>query len=174
MIASRLSLRFGLIHLGVDPSDLPLSFSNFGRPSIGNGMDFNISHSGDIVTCAISPTESVGIDIEEIRAIAYEDFTTCFSSSEWHMIKESGGLHTFYSFWTMKEAALKANGKGLSIPMSDVRIIDSTTVSVQSEMWRITSLSIDPRYACNLAYKSASINIQTIAFDLTSFLHDSL
>lgn len=172
LIAGRLALRFGLNDLGIGLTSAPtrLSFSAYGRPSLGHEIDFNIAHSGNIVVCAISRTEAVGIDIEEIRAIAYQDFTSCFSSPEWRTIEESDSLRTFYSFWTMKEAAIKANGKGLSIPLSDVHIIDSATVSVQSELWYVTSLGIDPRYVCHLAYKTASLNIQTITFDLTSFL----
>jgi 4'-phosphopantetheinyl transferase len=170
LIAGKLSLRFALHDLGIDTPGKSISYSAYGRPWLGRGLDFNISHSGNIVVCAISQTEIVGIDIEEINAIDYRDFKSCFSPSEWKTIEAHNTLRTFYIFWTMKESAIKANGKGLSIPLSEVHIQNDSQVSIHSEMWHITPLSIDPAYICHVASLTPTPAIRIICFDINSFL----
>ncbi len=46
----------------------------FGRPFVGNRIDFNISHSGGYVLCAITDSGMLGIDIEKIRPISLSDY----------------------------------------------------------------------------------------------------
>jgi 4'-phosphopantetheinyl transferase len=169
LIAGRLSLQFALQDLNITPAGKQLSYSAYGRPELERGPDFNISHSGNWVVCAVSRTEKLGVDIEEIRDIDYRDFTSCFSPAEWRTV-QAQDLHTFYAYWTMKEAAIKANGKGLSIPLSEVHIEIDNQVSVQSEMWQVTSLSIDPAYSCHVASKSVAPVIRIVPFDLICFL----
>jgi len=170
LIAGRLALRYALKDLGIDHTGESFSLSAYGRPEFGRqALDFNISHSGDVVVCAISLTAAVGIDIEEIRPLVYQDFASCFSPSEWRMIEANDTLRTFYTFWTMKEAAIKANGKGLSIPLSEVVIKHDTQVCVQSEIWHVTSLNIDRGYICHVASQAVARVIRTIHFDLNSF-----
>lgn len=170
LIAGRLSLRFALEKLALDPLPGAFSYSEYGRPSLGNGVDFNISHSGAIAACAISRTQRVGIDIEEVQTINHTDFIACFSASEWAHIEKFNTLQTFYAYWTMKEAAIKANGKGLSIPLMDVIIETPKRVTIQSETWSVTSLDIAPGYICHVASKSTTANIETFFFKLDCFL----
>ena len=84
---------------------------------------FNISHSGDLVTCALANSE-VGIDIEMIShdvdylSIARANFSD--EEASWVAAKPASVNERFVALWTIKEAYLKAIGIGLAVPISRV------------------------------------------------------
>ncbi|AJY77850.1 hypothetical protein VN24_19055 [Paenibacillus beijingensis] len=92
----------------------------FGKPSLkGYLLEFNLSHSGDWVVCAIG-NSPVGIDIEEIKSIDIELAKYIFSNQEYsHFIekKEDERQSYFFELWTLKESYIKAVGSGLSFPL---------------------------------------------------------
>lgn len=103
--------------LGIDAKKLTFSTTGNKKPYI-EGCHFNISHSGQFTTIAISPMP-VGIDIEFVN-IDF-DFSSllqiCFTDSELKQIKNAVD---FYTFWTRKEAVLKASGEGLIENLHDI------------------------------------------------------
>ncbi len=138
-----------------------LSYNDFGRPFIDSDIDFNISHSGDYVVCAVGtrrrrvPTdERVGIDIEKIRPIVLSDFKNYMTSQEWESIEASDRQYDrFYEHWTMKESVIKAEGRGLSIPLTDIRLYRGKA-AVYDTVWFLRELMLDVRYKCYLAANS--------------------
>lgn len=129
-----------------------IKYTNYNRPHIGhNQTDFNISHSAKYVVCALGRGAKVGIDIEMRQPIQLSEFKSVFSDFEWAFINESKNhLDTFYSVWTQKEAAVKANGKGLSIPPHEV-LIQNATAKVENEYWYLSEVAIAEGYSCHLA-----------------------
>ncbi|PEP84924.1 4'-phosphopantetheinyl transferase family protein [Bacillus pseudomycoides] len=82
--------------------------------------DFNISHSGDLVICALIEFGRIGIDIEEIKSFDYRLTRYCFNKEErefFNNLDTEMKTEFFYDIWTLKEAFLKAIGEGLCIPM---------------------------------------------------------
>lgn len=83
---------------------------------------FSMSHAGDVVGVAVSPSGAVGLDVEEIRAM------TDLAGMAGHVYSPSertGGAldeNTFFRTWTRKEALLKATGAGLSTPMNTITL----------------------------------------------------
>lgn len=75
-------------------------------------QQFNISHSGDLIVIAISPLP-VGIDIEFVNQNFnfHPLLNECFTQSE---LLHINNRFDFYTFWTRKEAILKATGEGLT------------------------------------------------------------
>ena len=85
-----------------------------GKPILP-GIHFNISHSGNQVICGFSQVGQLGVDLERITSVDYEDFTSMFSAQEWLDIRGAEDpLRSFYSFWTRKESIIKALGLKLS------------------------------------------------------------
>jgi len=124
---------------------------NYGRPFLSGSVDFNISHSGEYVLCATSGRGKVGIDIEKIRAIDLSDFEGWMTGSQWKKIAESDNkFEMFYDYWTMKESVMKADGRGLSLPVQDIHGTDRQAV-VDRTTWHIRRIDIDARYCCHLA-----------------------
>ncbi len=98
----------------------------YGKPFIGTypGLtDFNIAHSGSFVVMAVSTHTPVGIDIEQVRPLLVADFESFFTTQEWLTIRDSDQpQEQFFTGWCIKEAVIKAAGKGFSIPLPDVHI----------------------------------------------------
>ena len=125
----KLLLSEGLNLYGYSPETLNhLSYTAFGRPYLNNSsIDFNISHSGQYVVCAITEYRKIGIDIEMIKQIDLSGFERYMIPKEWEEIHRSESPYDiFYSYWTKKESVLKAYGYGLSAPLEKV-VIDNLT-----------------------------------------------
>lgn len=133
---------------------MPLSeikYTQYNRPYLQNGFDFNISHSGNYVVCACSDQHKVGIDIEEIKPVALNDFRGQWTDGEWSRImKAKESYRQFYRFWTQKEAVIKADGRGLSIPLREI-VLDDQGASVGAAYWHLREFPVDDHYMAHLA-----------------------
>ncbi|MFT5617484.1 MAG: 4'-phosphopantetheinyl transferase, partial [Arenicella sp.] len=113
-VVGRLLLKHGLTCFGFDNDLEKIEFQENGKPILP-GIHFNISHSDHQVICAFSKQGLLGVDLEKISPIDFEDFTSMFSAQEWTIIKRSDNpVRTFYWFWTRKESIIKALGHKLS------------------------------------------------------------
>jgi len=139
-----------------------VQYSGFHRPFINNSMDFNISHSGNYVVCAISEDTRLGIDVEEIKSLQLEDFQSQFSQLDWNRIIEAeNSCHEFYNFWTKKEALIKADGRVMHVPLCDINVFDETCV-LDNKTWHTHKFSFSPNYAAHLATESQDIEINIV------------
>jgi 4'-phosphopantetheinyl transferase len=137
-----------------------LWIDRFGRPYVAEGVDFNISHTDGWVTCAVADHGRIGIDIEKIRPIDLWDFKDHMSRVQWQRIKESGNPYeTFYDFWTLKESVLKADGRGLSVPLEQVENRGNKVV-LEGKTWHVKKLCIVESSSCHLASESESPRIE--------------
>ncbi len=137
-----------------------LSYNQFGRPFINSDIDFNISHSGEYVVCAITDKGRLGIDIEKIRDIDFSDFRRYMTDDEWKRIKEADQPHEkFYEYWTIKESVMKAEGKGLSIPLTDILFDDKSAV-FNKRIWFLNEIFFESGYKCFLASDLENSDIQ--------------
>jgi 4'-phosphopantetheinyl transferase len=115
-------------YLGIPPGEVALTRTPFGKPQLAAStprVHFNVSHSGDLVVAAFA-AEAVGVDIERIRASLDLDAMAdvCFSGPERAVIfgRPDGQAERFFRFWACKEAWIKADGRGLSLPLTDFTI----------------------------------------------------
>ena len=95
---------------GIDVGDVRVTEN--GRPYV-DGIDFNVSHSGDYVIMALSD-DSVGCDIEHMRDRPVTVATKYFSDTEkaW-MQKQPDERLAFYRIWTARESYIKLTGEGI-------------------------------------------------------------
>lgn len=120
----KLLLKKGLQLLGLGAYSLEaLKYTVYLKPYFDNSIEFNISHSGDYIVCAISKTGKLGIDIEKIQPLPLSGFEDQFSEKEWgDIVKAPDSLHAFYTHWTQKEAFIKAIGTGLHLPLNKISV----------------------------------------------------
>lgn len=86
------------------------------KPYLSDEFDFNISHSGEYVCIALSKSTSIGIDVEKHRPIDIHLFKKYFNDDEWqNIINSSQPEDLFFDYWTIKEAAIKCDGRGVEI-----------------------------------------------------------
>lgn len=119
MFAGDVLSRFAINYIfGIPLQELVYKTSRAGKPYIEkyNSIHFNISHSNDVVICALSNTP-VGIDIQYMKSLNIEQFTKrFFSKQEQKEILESKfQKHEFFKLWTKKESFIK---------YADLRIAD--------------------------------------------------
>lgn len=114
--------------LNIDNTYIKFSKNKYGKPCLSEwqNFNFNISHSGDCVVCAID-NKSIGIDVEEIRQ--FENYKKIaknfFASNELDYIFKQdlkSNIERFYEIWTLKESYIKCCGLGLSIPLNSFTI----------------------------------------------------
>ena len=146
------------INYGFDESNL--NYTSFNKPYLeNNAIHFNISHSGELVVCALTKIGAIGIDIEKINDTKISDFKSQMTVNEWKLINESTNANlSFFQYWTQKEAVIKTQGKGLSIPLKSFEVTKNKTI-IESEVYFLKELKINDDYCCHLALKE---NIDTI------------
>jgi 4'-phosphopantetheinyl transferase len=151
-LIGKILLQKGLQKLGYFNIGLhDIQVNEFNKPYFNNNLSFNVSHSGKYVICALSETCNVGIDLEEVKTIDVKDFSNCFSANEWLYLKNSDDpLLGFYKLWTRKEAVIKADGRGLQIPLSTFDVTHNQ-VSINSCNWFINELTIAEGYIAHIA-----------------------
>ena len=128
-------------------------------------LNFNISHSGKTILCAISKYNiQLGIDVEEIKNIDIKGFNNVFHHNEFNGITKNNSNDLFYKYWTRKEAYTKAIGSGITIPLDK---IDTTKnmISESNNNYYLKSYKIN-KYYCSLAYtkKGSKVNWIEIKF----------
>ena len=114
-------------------------------------LDFNISHSGEFIICVVSDNDKVGVDVEQIRPVKMEDFRDIFSMDEYNnILRAKNPYDQFFTIWTRKEAVVKANGKGLYIPLKEI-IVESNTTSLYNETWHLKEIFLGDNYSSAVA-----------------------
>jgi 4'-phosphopantetheinyl transferase len=121
-----------------------LKTTEFGRPYLPQSTaDFSISHAGDFVICVLAPGMRVGIDIEKKKQVDFQEFTSTMNPEQWKEINRSHDAEaTFFKYWCTKESVIKADGRGLSIPLTEIKI-ESDIVSYSHQIWHVSSFKID-------------------------------
>lgn len=175
----RLLLRIALLEEGYSQTCLEhLKFDNYNRPFIDSRVDFNISHSGNYVLCAITKNGRIGIDIEQIRAITIDDFKIFFSNDEWCSIANATDpIGCFYHYWTIKESTMKADGRGLNILPRSI-IYHSDYAVIDDKKWGLKKIDIGiNQYSCHLAFERydtfrlSSATQEIVHYNLGGTLH---
>ena len=106
--------------IGSDPKRLRFNYGASGKPSLSDRDDihFNISHSADLGLFAFSPDRPVGVDVENERPVRrLLDVAQRFmSDDELRELAETPAdkrNSAFLRSWVVREARLKAEGKGV-------------------------------------------------------------
>lgn len=114
--ASELVCAYALRDLGEKVAQpLELQADENGKPYLeGSKWRFNVSHSGNIVCCAVSDTGNVGTDVQLMENRDFEKLAKHFCSElEYARLLRCGKeklASFFYEFWTRKEAIAKRDG----------------------------------------------------------------
>ena len=152
-LLGKLLLMEGLKKFG--SSDLSLQdmqYSKFSKPYFLDVFNFNISHSGKMVVCAFDVDNEIGIDTEEIIPIDLEDFNSQFTQRERLEIKENQDpVKAFYQWWTKKESVVKADGRGLNIPLKSIVFENDDEAYIEDRKWYLKSVDLHGDYCVHMA-----------------------
>ncbi len=166
-VASHAALRAILgLYAACRPGDLTFRDGPHGKPGLasptGTGIEFNLSHSGDLAVVAVARGRRVGVDVEAGRAVAeYEAIVARFFSpgerASFLDLPESIRSDAFFRIWTCKEAYIKAIGTGLLTaldsfsvavdPREPMRLVEVVGDAAEAARWTIRDLDPGPGYA---------------------------
>ncbi len=135
-----------------DPFDRLLTDEN-GRPYLGGegSIDFSLSHSGGFTLCVAIPGGRVGIDVEKIQKVDFDDYRRFIPGEMWREIEEADDRQgLFFKTWTRLEAVAKAHGTGLGAGFEGLRFIEGNA-EFGGKTWWLREIHLHPDYSCHLA-----------------------
>ena len=115
----------------IEPDAWKFETNEFGKPSIDPeqyaGLYFNVSHTSSTIVCAVAIFPHIGVDIEDqIHSDYHEVATRFFANDEQEWLRAAESVQDesarFLAIWTLKEAYIKAVGKGLTIPLTSFSV----------------------------------------------------
>ncbi len=155
-IAARGALRSLLgRYLQADPAEIALSHQPHGKPELtapwnGHGLEFNLSHSGNLAIIAVTRDRQIGVDVEAIRSMPnaealLERFFSPEEVAQWRQCLDERREAVFFQGWTRKEAWLKAVGSGLSFPLDEfcvtmdgpARVLSIQGDAIKAAQWQL-------------------------------------
>lgn len=137
---------------GIPCSEIIFDTAENGKPFAVNAqIKFNLSHSGNLVVCAVSDKE-IGIDVEKIRTFnpkAAERFAT---DCELDFISSTD--NGFFRIWTLKEAYFKCIGTGLGADIKNVSFsIDGDQTRCSENGFICFAEDLHKDYICSVCIK---------------------
>ncbi|MDA9762187.1 4'-phosphopantetheinyl transferase superfamily protein, partial [Desulfobacterales bacterium] len=119
------------LYTGLPPENLNFFTNASGKPFLSNNEDiqFNLSHTKNLVAIAISPGFQIGVDVE--KCILFDDIDDVSKqimiSNEYKRFKEldkNRQVKFFFKCWVRKEAVVKAWGTGIEQNLSEIRVFE--------------------------------------------------
>jgi 4'-phosphopantetheinyl transferase len=187
-LCSRGILRIILsMYAAEDPQNLILSCSESGKPFLLDSViEFNVSHSRDLLICGISSKQKIGLDIQEVYSISSMDriILNHFSPAEIQYLQDLPSTEEyqehFFAIWTAKEAYFKGVGDGIKETFNQVSFIPESadlrsyqlilpgSPTDQSE-WTINTIEIAQGYIAALAYEGQMNKMRRYEFGPENF-----
>lgn len=168
--------------LGGRSDTLEFVVNDNGKPMLGSrALEFNLSHSGDIVLIALAGDLPIGVDVEKTRSMSDRDAIArqFFHPDEVADLMSLSGPEAeraFFRCWTRKEAVAKAIGLGLSLPLdlyrvscwpdAPARLLALSVAGPPADEWSLIDLTPAEGYAAALAAPVRPIVVRCRTFDI--------
>lgn len=156
---------------GRNPSSLQFHYTPHGKPFLpddGTNLSFNVSRRYPYSLVVVTNGPSAGIDIEKMQSDINSDEIALqnFSAREIDWLNTRTGvdkMHGFFRSWVIKEAVLKGDGRGLSVPLReiDVNLPDSPSADLRWGSWRIDELELTEGWLGAVALAATTQSIVT-------------
>lgn len=160
----------------LEPAAWRFECNEFGRPEVVNfpgrrRLRFNLSHSQGAIVCALAWERELGVDVEYIdrRSGGPQLARRFFAPREVDdllALPSHEQRRAFFDYWTLKEAYIKARGKGLAIPLDKfafilrsgqpIRIECHAQLTDDPATWQFVQFDLSPRHRVGLALRRAS------------------
>ena len=130
-----------------------LQYTSKGRPYLpgGSGSDFNLSHSGTIVVCALTKQGRLGVDVQQVVPIPCQLAQLFLSKQVWERISQTATNEQLVRMWAKKEAVGKSTGDGLSLTFSSISLDQDRYSLADQPVIYTKEIDIHPGYACFIA-----------------------
>ncbi|MGH0004329.1 4'-phosphopantetheinyl transferase family protein [Pseudovibrio ascidiaceicola] len=167
-------------YLSIPPAQVAFRTQTGGKPELvgtapARGLHFNISHSGDRAAIAVSRAAALGVDIERVRYDGrVEAVIRRFFASEERDILEGYDAQSrhkaAFQLWSLKEAYIKATGKGLAQRLDSFamdwrrdRPVLIRSIEASEKEWTLRSFSPHPDYCGAVAVRSRRVSVRHLS-----------
>ncbi|GII54376.1 hypothetical protein Pth03_27650 [Planotetraspora thailandica] len=153
-------------HLGAAPGDVLVERrcvscgGPHGKPRIlgDSGLEISLSHTDGHVVCAVARGTPVGVDVEDGATLMNGDLLAgdILAPREAEVYRQLRPEHrrsALLTYWTRKEAVLKATGHGLRVPM---RRLELSGPAEEPRLLRWSGRPEPPRVTLRTLYGPAS------------------
>lgn len=158
-------------YLGVAPAAVRLVYGARDKPALAPpldaaGVQFNVSHSGEIALYAVGRHRRIGVDVERVRplddlaGLAGRNFSRAECAALF-ALPPARRPAAFFACWTRKEAYVKALGEGLAHPLdaftvafadgAPARIVDIAGDADAAARWTLAAVDVGTGYAAAVA-----------------------
>lgn len=105
------------------PGEWLFEYDRFGKPTLSNAegleLNFNLSQAVGVVACVVSRGQRIGIDLEyhpdgEAMLEVADNYLAPAEIEALDALPKPERVESFFRYWTLKEAYLKARGEGQS------------------------------------------------------------
>lgn len=160
--------------LNIDPEKALTHFkySSTHQPFIdGTSIHMSISHSENLVACAVAKSAKIGIDIEKIKPVKLALMKAYLDESTWQEIIHGPDPDSlFFHHWTIREAAIKASGLGLEhVELAEVTHSDKS-IYLRDEVYYYKILPLSHSHASCIASDHEIKNIEIVPLTLSDLL----
>jgi 4'-phosphopantetheinyl transferase len=157
-------------YTGADPLSWRFGAGEHGRPFIDGpaAFDFNLSHTEGMIVCLVANAPMLGVDVEfmprrgQLTEVA-EHFFAAPECAALRAVPKDDKRRRFFTYWTLKEAYIKARGTGLALPLDafwfDIEgetpsILFDARIEDDPAAWHFQSLSLSDDHLCGIAVKT--------------------
>ena len=125
-----------------------VTFPEHHKPRCLEPVDFSISHSHELVICAVAESCQVGVDTEKQREIDGAKFRRYMSDEQLTDIKANNLV--FFDYWAIKEAVMKAADQAHIGNLKNITI-HNNIASLNDSQWYLFKLDSLPTFSSYLA-----------------------
>jgi 4'-phosphopantetheinyl transferase len=157
-------------YVGIEPGRVHFCYGIYGKPALvempgRSTLRFSVAHAHGLALYAVTRDRELGVDLEYIRHIAENEqiVDRYFSDREkavFRALTSDKKQEAFFTYWTCKEAYLKATGEGLTRPLNQIdvslvpgepaRLISVDGDVKQASRWTLQELRPVPGFAAAL------------------------
>jgi len=160
-------------HLDVAPAEIGYARDGGGKPRVvvasqpAPPIDFSLTHSGDWAYLAVSPSATVGVDLEKVTdAIDYGSLLdiVCTPAESQSVLSrpEAERNAQFHRIWVRKESLLKSMGVGLPRqPLTGIDVLAAVAYhnAFPDHPWWVTDVPAPDGYVAALTSSESTTNI---------------
>ena len=179
-IAAHGILRCMLGHyLGAEPDDVMFCHGPAGKPELAaphadRGICFNLSHSHGVGLYGFTRGRQIGVDIERIQKIPEMgkiagNYFSPMENEALNRLPAGKKIQAFFRVWTVKEAYIKAIGRGLSVPLDSfdvcvdpdkpARLIAVRGDAMEASRWSVEALKPDGETAGTVVVRGRGLRV---------------
>ncbi len=157
------------------PYEHSFDYNYYGKPGLSRNtqLHFNMSHSGKYVLYGFTSGREIGVDIEHVRRtenleLIINSYFSNRERDEFSNLPEQFKNKAFFSCWTRKEAYIKAQGKGLSLPLNQfsisfipgepVELLETQHNVKEKSRWSLTEIAVNAEYAAAVAVEGHNLS----------------